>query len=57
VFNINLKEEEVNYILKIMADRPLGECLSLWMNIKQQAEGQIENDTNSNTQLDREEDS
>jgi hypothetical protein len=56
MFNIKLNQEETNYILKIMAERPLGECLNLWMNIKQQAEDQV-NDTGRSVEPDREESS
>jgi len=42
-FNLEFTEEEINYILSAIAQRPFTECAAIINNIKSQAEAQVGN--------------
>ena len=43
-FTLEFSEEEVNYILNVLAERPFKECHSLLTKIQEQASGQVQSE-------------
>lgn len=41
-FSLEFTEEEVNYILNVLAERPFKECQAILTNIQAQASSQIQ---------------
>lgn len=41
-FNLELTEEQINYVLNVVAQRPFAECHTILADIQSQASGQIE---------------
>lgn len=41
-FTLELTEEQINYILNVVAQRPFAECHTVLAEIQQQAGGQIQ---------------
>jgi hypothetical protein len=41
-FNLELTEEQINYVLNVVAQRPFAECHTILADIQAQASGQME---------------